>query len=315
MSLLAIHSAIDFGGFRNIIRIQMTSAAWEGLLAYLVPDSFHEALTLLRDRRPEVVAGCTDVLPARRQGQCSGDTLDVSGLPALRGITHGPQGWRIGAATTWAEIAAAALPPAFAALQEAAREVGAVQIQNAGTIAGNICNASPAADGVPPLMALRAEVELASHGGTRRVALEEFITGTRRTTRAADELVVALHLPQPLSGEGGAFVKLGTRASLVISIAMVAAVVRIDHDRIAEARVAVGACSPVARRLPEWEAALPGRRLDELAGLRPDPGHLSVLSPIDDIRATAAYRIEAVRELCQRALVRAANAAGGADGR
>jgi CO/xanthine dehydrogenase FAD-binding subunit len=315
MSLLAIHSAIDFGGFRNIIRIQMTSAAWEGLLAYLVPDSFHEALTLLRDRRPEVVAGCTDVLPARRQGQCSDDTLDVTRLPALRGITHGPQGWRIGAATTWAEIAATPLPPAFAALQEAAREVGAVQIQNAGTIAGNICNASPAADGVPPLLALRAEVELASHAGTRRLPLEEFITGVRRTTRAADELVTALHLPHPAPGEGGAFVKLGTRSSLVISIAMVAAVVRIDHDRIAEARVAVGACSPVARRLPAWEAALQGRRLDELAGLKPDPGHLSVLSPIDDIRATAPYRIEAVRELCKRAVVRAANAAGGADGR
>lgn len=294
----------------------MTSAAWEGLLAYLVPDSLPKALTLLRDRRPEVVAGCTDVLPARRQGQRTGDILDVTRLPDLRGIARGADGWRIGAATTWAEIAAPPLPPAFAALQEAAVEVGAVQIQNAGTVAGNICNASPAADGVPPLLALRAEVELASHAGTRRLPLEEFITGVRRTARAPEELVVALHLPHPPAGSGGAFVKLGTRSSLVISIAMVAAMVRIDRDRLAEARLAVGACSPVARRLPAWEADLQGRKLEELAGLRPEARHLSVLSPIDDIRATAAYRIEAVRELCQRALVRAvASAAGGADGR
>src|SRR5690606_7295406 len=114
---------------------------------------------------------CTDILPARRQGQPPGDILDVTRLPDLRGIARDPHGWRIGAATTWAEIAAAPLPPAFDALQQAAREVGAVQIQNAATIAGNICNASPAADGVPPLLVLEAEVELVSPAGRRRLML------------------------------------------------------------------------------------------------------------------------------------------------
>lgn len=285
-------------------------------MPYLVPTTLSEALTLLRDRRPTLLAGCTDVLPGQRQGCRIAELLDVTRLPELRGISQGPQGWRIGAAATWADIAAAPLPPAFDALRQAAREVGAIQIQNAGTIAGNICNASPAADGVPPLLALRAEVELASLAGRRHVALEDFITGVRRTTRAPDELVVALHMPRPLAGEGGAFVKLGTRSSLVISIAMVAAFVRIARDRIAEARVSVGACSPVARRLPSWEAELAGRNLDDVAGLKPDVAHLSGLSPIDDVRASAAYRIEAVRELCQRALARAVGSAkGGADGR
>lgn len=285
-------------------------------LPYLVPTTLNEALALLRDRHPSLVAGCTDVLPGQRQGGRLPEVLDVSRLAELRGISEGAQGWRIGAATTWAEIAAAQLPPAFDALQQAACEVGAIQIQNVGTIAGNICNASPAADGVPPLLVLRAEVELASATGRRRVALEDFITGVRRTIRAADELVVALHVPPVLAGEGGGFVKLGTRSSLVISIAMAAAVVRIAQGRIVEARVAVGACSPVARRLPGWEADLVGRKLEDLAGLKPDTAQLSVLSPIDDVRATAAYRIEAVRELCQRALVRAVkSAAGGADGR
>ncbi|WP_413873371.1 FAD binding domain-containing protein [Albidovulum sp.] len=275
-------------------------------MPYLVPTSVDEALALLRDRRPTVVAGCTDVLPARRQGDRAGDILDVTRLPELRGIESGPQGWRIGAAATWAEIDAAPLPPAFDALRQAAREVGAIQIQNAGTIAGNICNASPAADGVPPLLVLEAEVELASVAGRRRMALADFITGVRRTMRVPDELVVALHLPHPPLGAGGAFIKLGTRTSLVISIAMVASVIRVEGGRIAAARLAVGACSPVAQRLPAWEAALVGRAPDDPAGLTPDPGHLSVLAPIDDVRATAAYRTEAVRDLCRRAVMQAA---------
>ncbi len=297
---------IDTGGNLHIISIQTTLSQEAGALPYLVPGTLDEALALLRDRRPTVVAGCTDVLPGQRQGHRMAAVLDVTGLADLRGIEAGPQGWRIGAATTWAEIAAAPLPPAFDALRQAAREVGAVQIQNAATIAGNICNASPAADGVPPLLVLEAEVELASAAGRRRLALADFITGVRRTARAPDELVVALHLPQPPAGSGGAFVKLGTRTSLVISIAMVAAVVRLDGGRIAEARLAVGACSPVARRLPGWEAALVGRTADEAAQLRPGANHLAGLAPIDDVRASASYRTEAVRELCRRAVVQAA---------
>lgn len=282
-------------------------------MGYHAPGSLDEALALLRSRQPLVVAGCTDVLPARRQGQAASDILDLTRVAELRGIAAGPQGWRIGAAATWAEIAAAPLPPAFDALRQAAREVGAVQIQNAGTIAGNICNASPAADGVPPLLALEAEVELASATGRRRMALADFITGVRRTALGEGELVVALHLPHPPEGAGGAFVKLGTRASLVISIAMVAAVVWLAQGRIAGARLAVGACSPVARRLAGWEAALIGRTPEEAAALRPALADLTGLAPIDDVRATAAYRLEAVRELCRRAVAQALAAREAAD--
>lgn len=278
-------------------------------LSYLLPGSVGEALALLGKRRPLVVAGCTDAFPSRRQGAPVAEIMDVANLAELRGIAEGPAGWRLGAATTWAEIAAAPLPPAFDTLRQAAREVGGVQIQNAGTVAGNLCNASPAADGVPPLMVLGAEVELASATGRRRLTLSDFIAGPRRTVLAPDELVVALHLPHPPPGAGGAFVKLGTRTSLVISIAMVAAVVWLERGRVAGARVAVGACSPVARRLPEWEVALQGRPVGELARLRPDPAHLAALAPIDDVRATAAYRREAARELCRRAVAQAASAA------
>jgi CO/xanthine dehydrogenase FAD-binding subunit len=286
-------------------------------VTYLVPATLDEALVLLGAEAPAVVAGGTDVLPAWRQGGRPGQVLDLAGLAELRGIVPGPRGWRIGAATRWAEIARAPLPPAFDALREAAREVGAVQIQNAGTIGGNICNASPAADGVPPLLALDAEVELAATGGRRRfLPLGDFITGVRRTARRPEELVVALHLPEPPAAMGGGFVKLGARASLVISIAMVAAVVRLRGGHIIEARLAVGACSPVAQRLPVWEATLAGSEVGAALAVHPGPDALAGLAPIDDARATATYRLAAVGALCGRALARAvASAQGGVDAR
>lgn len=281
-------------------------------MPYLRPGSVDEALDLLRDRRPRIVAGGTDLFPAERPGDRLRDLIDIARLPGLRGIVQGPGGWRIGAATTWAEIARAPLPPAFDALRQAARQVGAVQIQNVGTLAGNLCNASPAADGVPPLLALDAAVEIGFAGGWRRLPLAEFVTGPRRTALAPGEMVTALHVPHPPEGAQGAFLKLGGRAALAISIVMVAAVVRSEAGRIAEARVAVGACAPVARRLPGYEAHLRGRALADPAGLVPDPAHLAPLEPIGDPRGSASYRLHAAAELCRRAVLAAA---GGGDGR
>ena len=113
----------------------------------------------------------TDFYPARVGRPVDENILDISGIAALRGILGRPGGWRLGATTTWGELIAADLPPLFDGLKQAAREVGGRQIQNAGTIAGNLCNASPAADGVPPLLALDAAVELASRTGSRNVPL------------------------------------------------------------------------------------------------------------------------------------------------
>ena len=252
------------------------------------------------------MAGGTDFFPAGRGGPGRKPILDLSRLTALRGISQSDAGWRIGAMTRWSDIWRADLPPAFAGLQAAAREVGSIQIQNSGTVAGNLCNASPAADGVPPLLTLEAEVEVASQRGTRRIPLQEFITGVRRIDLAADELVTAVHIP-PLAGvPGAAFQKLGSRRYLVISIAMVAALVRVEAGHITEARIAVGACSPVAQRLPALEQALAGRDIAGLAQVAfDDPAHFSALSPIDDVRGSADYRIAAVGELCRRAVVAA----------
>src|SRR5260221_8402848 len=135
--------------------------------AYLRPSRLEDALTALA--RPYVVlAGGTDFYPARVGRAIDEDVLDIGGIPVLRGISAAAAGWRLGATASWSELLEADLPPLFDGLKQAAREVGGRQIQNAGTLAGNLCNASPAADGVPPLLALEAEVELAGPSGTRR---------------------------------------------------------------------------------------------------------------------------------------------------
>ncbi len=280
--------------------------------AYLRPVALPEALDALAGGgRPDgpgwtVVAGATDHYPARVGRVVDEDVLDVSAIGGLRGVeARDEDGWRIGALTTWSDIAEAdGLPPLFDGLRAAARTIGGLQIQNRATLAGNLCNASPAADGTPNLLALDAAVELASAAGVRRVPVGEFVVGNRRTVRAADELVTSILVPRPLAGTDArsSFVKLGSRAYLVISIAMVAAVLEVGADaRIVRARIAVGACSEVARRMPELESELADRPLREAPAIA-RPEHVAGLTPIDDVRGSADYRREAALVLVRRAI-------------
>lgn len=275
-------------------------------MQYALPTSVEDALRLLADNRLQIVAGCTDFFPAQRTGRQIRNILDITAIPALRGVTSTPAGWRIGAATTWSEIIAADLPPAFDALKQAAREVGSIQIQNTATVAGNICNASPAADGTPPLLALDAEVEVASTRGARRLPLGQFVTGVRKTALAPDEMVVALHVAARPDSERSKFLKLGSRKYLVISIVSVAANVSLRGGLIDEVRLAVGACSPVAERLPALERDLKGLRAEDLRGFDFKAEHFTPLSPINDVRGSVDYRNVALAELCNRALLSAA---------
>ena len=273
---------------------------------YLRPRTLRDAVEALAAPEVGILAGGTDFYPALGERRVSGTVLDLTAIPELRGIETGPERIRIGAATTWTEVIRAPLPRAFDALKAAAREVGSVQIQNRATVAGNLCNASPAADGVPPLLALDAEIELMSLKGERRVPLASFITGNRKTVREAGEIVTAILVPRTIEGPS-AFLKLGARRYLVISIAMVAAILETDTaGRVAQARVAVGSCSPVAKRLTQLEGELVGAKLDAV-GARVEPRHLDMLSPIDDLRGTAAYRRDAARTLVARALQAAAS--------
>ncbi len=272
---------------------------------YHMPERLEDALALLAGGGLTLVAGGTDFYPAMRPGGPRQSLLDVTRIAGLRGIARADDGWRIGAATRWSDIVRADLPRAFDGLKAAAREVGSLQIQNAGTVAGNLCNASPAADGVPPLLALGAEVELASAAGSRLLPLGDFITGVRQTALEAGEMVTSLRIPAQPEGARGHFAKLGSRNYLVISIAMVAAVLQLDAGgRFDVARIAVGACSPVAQRLPALEEALIGTAPGELAIAT---GHLVPLSPIDDVRGSAGYRLDAVAEMIARLLKEASH--------
>lgn len=275
---------------------------------YERPRSLDTALELLPAERWTVLAGGTDIFPAATEAYAWGrpapkHILDLTAIESLSAIEETADTFRIGCLVTWTALIEAELPGWFECLRLAGREVGGLQIQNRGTLVGNICNASPAADGVPPLLTLDAAVELHSRAGTRTVPLGDFIHGNRRTDCRADELVTAILIPKRGSAARSTFCKLGARRYLVISIAMVAALIDFDETgRITHARVAVGACSEVAQRLTMLETALIGRTLDTPTIGIVSADMLSELSPIEDVRGSADYRRQAALVLVRRAL-------------
>jgi CO/xanthine dehydrogenase FAD-binding subunit len=274
------------------------------MASYLRPAALPEALAALGGASWSIIAGGTDFYPARLGRPMTEPVLDISGLKDLRGIRREADTWRIGALTTWTDlIEAGHLPPRFDGLKQAAREVGGVQIQNVATICGNLCNASPAADGIPNLMALDAAVELRSQAGTRLVSVADFVTGNRRTLRRPEEMVTGLLIPENDRPAESHFLKLGARRYLVISIAMIGAVIEWTADRrVAAARLAIGACGPVAMRLPLLEQALLGHEAGTAFAALLRPEHVAGLTPIDDVRGTADYRRDAAMTLLRRLL-------------
>lgn len=272
------------------------------MTGYHRPETLEEALHLRARADVMPLAGGTDVYPAKVTRAGWGDmrhkdVLDLAGIADLRGISETATHWRIGALATWSQLVRTPLPPMFDGLKQAARAVGGVQIQNRGTLVGNICTASPAGDGAPNLLALDAEIEVAGIGSTRLVPMAGFIDGYRHTQCGAGELVTAIFVPKRTDGARSCFLKLGARAYLVISIAMVAGVVACDaQGRITHVRVAVGACSATPQRLTDLEAALLGTPLADAAG-KVTAQHLAALKPIDDVRGSSIYRLEAAGTL------------------
>ncbi|MFN3673642.1 MAG: FAD binding domain-containing protein [Bosea sp. (in: a-proteobacteria)] len=280
---------------------------------YHRPQTLQDALAL-RAAAPgpalAIMAGGTDVFPVQTHRAVwfetlDRDVLDLTALPDLDGVSASGGSIRIGALTRWSTLAEAELPAAFDALKQACRQVGGAQIQNRASIGGNLCNASPAADGVPPLLALDAEVELANLTGSRRLKLSDFVLGNRRTALAPDEILVALHVPSPPASMRSTFLKLGARAYLVISIVSVAANLALDErGRIVDLRLAVGACSATPLRLHDLEARLLGQQASAAVAASVSAADLARLAPIDDVRASAAYRQDAALTLVRRALTR-----------
>ncbi len=296
----------------------MAAGVTSPLPPYLRPDRLEEALAILASEPRLIVAGGTDVYPAYATRPIDRPVLDITALPGLRGVADGGDAWLIPALTTWTDLAEAALPPELDGLRAAARTIGGRQIQNAGTVCGNVVNASPAADGLPSLLALDASVEVASADGVRVVPVADFVLGNRRTDLRAGELVTGLRVPKitaagPAAADVGSasvarstFLKLGSRAYLVISIVAVSAVLVVANGVVVDVRVAVGACSPVARRLRGLERELRGRRAGLALATIPAMEHLSPLAPIDDVRGTNDYRWDAALTLVRRAIAEVA---------
>lgn len=272
-------------------------------MSYFRPRSLSEAVEALASSGGQILAGGTDFYPALGDRPVRTPVVNITAVPEIQAIEILPGEIHIGGGVTWTQVIAAKLPRAFDALKLAAREVGSVQIQNRGTVAGNLCNASPAADGIPPLLALDAEVELISAGGTRRVPLEDFVLGNRKTARKPGEILTRVIVPREHESAASAFLKLGARRYLVISISMVAVILAAGPDgKVNAARVAVGSCAARAQRLRELERDLLGQEMRSGLGTVVAAKHLAPLAPIDDIRSTAEYRRDASLTLIRRAI-------------
>jgi CO/xanthine dehydrogenase FAD-binding subunit len=258
-------------------------------LALLEPKSVREALVMLRDEGPLVpLAGCTDVYVNLNFGTLSQKRfLNLWALDELRRIEVRGGALSIGALATYTRMIRSALVrKRLPILAAASREVGGAQIQNRGTLGGNIANASPAGDTLPVLAAAEAILVLRSAGGTRRVPFNSFYTGYRTSVARQDELIVAVEVP-PVPGRQW-FRKVGTRAAQAISKVVMAAV------RAPRPRIALGSVAPTVVRLPRTEAVLSrGGSVEEACEIL-----AGEIQPIDDMRSTAEYR----RRVCQNLL-------------
>ncbi len=270
---------------------------------YRRPAELSSALEMLSHGGWTVLAGGTDHFPARVDRPTNDDILDLSNIDELRGIEERDDHWRLGSMVVWSQLAQAGLPSLCDGLVLAAREIGGQQIQNRGTVGGNICNASPAADGTVVLLSLGAEAEFRSAAGRSLLPLSDFVTGNRRTALGPGELLTAVRIPKPSGRARTGFLKLGARKYLVISIASVAGHLGVDRQgRVVSAGVSVGACSEVPARLAGLEAALIGCKASAALADLVVPEHFGALTPIDDCRGTGAYRSDAVVTLTRRLL-------------
>lgn len=275
---------------------------------YFIPDSLDRALALLAEFRGEarIIAGGTDLVvefDRKLRPPCA--LIDISRLPDLDAIRLDADGWiHLGPLVTHNDVVASGLCVAQALpLAQACRQVGAPQIRNRGTVAGNLITASPANDTITALMALDAQVVLRSTRGERHVALAEFYTGVRRTVMQPDEMMVDIAFRALQPNQRGAFLKLGLRRAQAIAVVNCAVVLTLAADgRIAEARIALGAVAPVIVRAREAEHWLAGRLPDEATIQRAAELAAQAARPIDDIRGSAEYRRDAASVLVRRAL-------------
>ena len=260
----------------------------------ITPNSLDEAYELLarRGRQAKIIAGGTDLMVALNTGLLNAkEFIDIWGLNELRGIDDDGETLRIGALTTYTQLIKSPMVQVSApALVEASRTIGAIQIQNRGTIGGNIVNASPAGDTLPLLAAFDAEVEVGSVRGVRRIDFNHFYTGYRQTLMDADEILLAVRLPKLKPNERSFFCKVGTRRAQAISKIVIGVKVETTGAVINSISVAIGSVAPTVIRARQTESLLTNATLDATIIEQAKGAISEEIAPITDVRSTEHYR-------------------------
>ena len=275
----------------------------------LQPRSLREALEMKRNygEKAKILAGGTDLLVLLKDQKLKAEAvMSLSGIRDLNFIRYADgRGTTLGALAAHGDVASSPIiQEKFPDLAEACSQVGSVQIQNLGTVGGNLCNASPAADAVPPLLLLDAVLTLASTRGERAVAVHDFILGPRRTILEADEILKEIFVPEVGVRRGATYLKLGKRKAMEIAIVGVSAAVHLNgSDRfVTECRIAMGSVAPTPVRARRAEEILRNQEIRD--GLIEEAALVAAeeASPISDLRASREYRLDMIRVLCRRAV-------------
>ena len=284
----------------------MTNFAFE---RYVAPTTLEQAAEILRAGNVTVLAGGTDLMPQSRSGKLKLQPvlMNVRRIAELRGIAVAEGVARIGALATMTELMENEIVRRhMSVLADAADHFASDQLRNAGTLGGNICNASPAGDMLTPLLVLEAEVELASKADgslkTRTLPIRDFFTGPGRTRREPQELLTAVRVRLPPPGFVAKFYKTGSRPALDIAAISIGIGGVRQGGALTGVRVAFGAVAPTPIRAPKTEAALESRRLDEATIAAAAEAARDEVRPISDFRASAWYRKELVRNMTRRIL-------------
>lgn len=274
-------------------------------IRYEAPATIADAVKLIQaDPGAKILAGGTDLLVQFRAGVRQPTAfVDVKRIPDLIGVTVGQDGLRLGAAACAAAIGEQAeVRRLWPGLAEAVHLIGSTQIQGRGTVGGNLCNASPAADTTCALIVDRAVCVIAGPNGERTIPVEQFVLGPGKTVLDRGELLVAIRVPRPGARTADAYLRLIPRSEMDIAVAGAGVSVTLDASgTCTAARVAIGAVAPTARLVPEAGDALVGTKLDEAALNRAAQAASAAASPIDDKRGTVAYRRQVVGVLARRA--------------
>jgi xanthine dehydrogenase FAD-binding subunit len=273
---------------------------------YHTPTSFEDAVAIAAKASgvTRFLAGGTDVLVQLRADIVTPDTLiDIKGIDGTKAIIRTPEGgWQIGIAVSGAEMTEhPELGRDWPGVVEATDLIGSTQIQGRCTMVGNLCNASPAADAVPAMVAAGITVSVTGPNGTRQVAVEDIPTGPGKTSLDTGEMITAVHIPPRGEHGGDAYLRFIPRTEMDIAVVGCGINLRVEGDTIAEARVALGAVARTVRLVPEAAEAIIGTTLDDAALSALAEAASSACSPIDDKRGTVKFRTHVAGVLAQRA--------------